>query len=147
MRGPFFASSCTISCTISCTFFYVICTISCTYWAISCTILCTIYSVHVHFSLHHTFDFCTCTFLDRLFCTCTKSYVQKILTNVQNYVQNLRSYVHFFMIYVQAEGVPLIRPRDAYMRQKNLKCTQNCPKSDNFDLPGSHWLIAKCVSW
>ena len=27
LRGPFFASSCTISCTISCTFFYVRCTI------------------------------------------------------------------------------------------------------------------------
>ena len=32
-----------------------------------------------------------------------KSYVQKIVTNVQTLVQNLRSYVHFFMIYVQAE--------------------------------------------
>ena len=68
-----------------------------TFWAISCTILCTIYSVHVHFSLHYVFDFCTCTFLDGLFCTCTNLYVQKIVTNVQNLVQNsvlIRTFFH-----------------------------------------------------
>ena len=44
--------------------------------------ICLIF-VHVHF-------------LDRLFCTCTKSYVQKIVTNVQNLVQNYAPVRTFF---------------------------------------------------
>ena len=39
----------------------------------------------------------TCTFSEGLICTCTKSHVQKISTNVQNHVQNsalVRTFFH-----------------------------------------------------
>ena len=97
LRGPLFSFSRTSPCTKACTYFEEICTISCTFWAISCTIFCTMYFVYVHFSLQRMFDFCTCTFLEGLFCTCTKSHVQKIPTNVQNHVQNsalVRTFFH-----------------------------------------------------
>ena len=44
----------------------------------------------------------------------------------------LRSYVHFFMIYVQAEGVPLNRPRDAITLGEDFKIPHNCPKIGQF---------------
>ena len=42
------------------------------------------------------------------------------------------SYVHFFMIYVQAEGVPLNRPRDAITLGEVSKFPHNCPKIGQF---------------
>ena len=99
---------------------------------ISCTTLCTIYSVHVHFSFHHMFEFCTCTFLDRLFCTCTKSYVQKIVTNVQNLVQNsalIRTFFHD--ICTSRGGTPDSTSRCDYSRGSFQNATE-FPKKEEF---------------
>ena len=58
------------------------------------------------------------------------------------HVQNnmYTKYVHFFMIYVQAEGVPLNRPRDAITLGEVFKMQPNSRKKRNSVAPGSHWL-------
>ena len=75
---------------------------------------------------------------------CTNPYTKKT-SYVQNCVQNLCSNAHFFMVYVQIDVQIKWGTTSGLLVPLLCRDPQNCPISDNFAAPGSHWLNYHCV--